>query len=97
MGDPYFYDYGQNFSLVAASCLVKAQAFGESGAECLDSTTEDAMKYLNNIRVVYKYVTQYFNLESYMKDGIELVSNSQKTVQVDLQATQSIANKSSLQ
>ena len=52
---------------------------------------------MNHIRVVYKYVTQYFNLNSYLADQTELVSNSQATVQVDLLASMSIAHKGALQ
>ena len=63
-GDPYYYRRGYNFALIAASCKAKASLFGVSAEGCKDED-EQTKTYINNIRIVYKLVTQYFNLENY--------------------------------
>ena len=63
-GDPYYYRGGYNFALVVASCKAKASAFGVSDEGCNDSDSQ-TVTYINNIRIIYKFVTEYFNLDNY--------------------------------
>ena len=55
-GDPYYYRGGYNFALVVASCKTKASIFKDSGEDCKDDD-EKTNDYINNIRIVYKFVT----------------------------------------
>ena len=56
MGDPYYYTRGYNFALIAASCKTKASVFKVSDEGCQDDDTKTEI-YINNIRIIYKFVT----------------------------------------
>ena len=52
---------------------------------------------MNNLRIVYKLVSQYFNLDNYMSaDDPPLESASLQTAQVDLVASGSVSHKYAL-
>ena len=58
-GDPWYYGYGSDFTLVVASCKTTANVFGESGQNCVSDDESDI--YVSQMRIVYKFVTQYFD------------------------------------
>ena len=78
---------------------MKALAFGESSEKCLDQTQpEETTAYVKNLRVVYKLVSQYFNLaENRIDVAASLMSTSYMTTMVDLLTITSLGYKYSLQ
>ena len=75
-----------------------AQAFGTDGSNCASEDESDA--YASNLRIVYKLVTQYFDLENYHNGAGQhdtLQSNSLAATTVDLIKVGSLGHKYSLE
>ena len=65
LGDPFYQDIGANFNFIIATCKTTAEAFGESGDDCAPGTLW-TQNYVNNIRVIHKFVHNYLNLDKYL-------------------------------
>ena len=78
---------------------MKTLVFGQSTDTCLDQTQpEEAKAYIKNLRVVYKLVSQYFNLADNQVDvDASLKSTSYMTTMVDIFPSTSLGYKYSIQ
>ena len=97
-GDPYYYDYGQDFTFIVASCKITAKAFGNDDSNCVDEADSDV--YASNLRIVYKFVTQYFDLYDYRDnsgDNSHLKFTSLAATQVDIAKNLMISHKYSVE
>ena len=82
LADPYYQTIGANFNFVIATCKTAADAFGGSGEDCAEETIW-TQNYVNNIRVIHKFVHNYLNLQYYLNKGL-MSSTASNVISNDL-------------
>lgn len=84
-GDPYFNGGGKNFNFVVAPCSTAIEKLGGSQSDCLDlNVPSDTKQKVEKIRVIYKFVSQYFNTNKYVETGQGLFNDSSEMSSIQL-------------